>query len=315
MENTQKLKFRLIEATSEDPNNPLFELIRGSESSGWMSSRFCTYPQEIIIQFLSPVNLKQINILSNEKKISSMIEFYSYYPSGNSDYFTNYKLVSYEKLGYIRMDSNSKSKYRAREFRKVFINTNCIYLKLVMNKNYVNKYNVFNQVGLIGLEFMGTPINYKHNELYLKESLKEYDLKEYELDDISQEKLKIMKTQQEEAIKIEDYDEAKRLKKLIDRIKFIGRKIHELEVQKKIFINNEDYDNAKIIKLEIDRLKSNLKNVDKNIAINAQNISVENNKSSEGDEIITENYHKDISVLNDTIQQEKESKEKNDKEK
>ena len=73
--NLHKLKYRLIEASTEDPDNPLYELLRGVDSTGWVSVRFCTYPQEILLQFLTPVHLKKIHILSNEKKIASMLEF------------------------------------------------------------------------------------------------------------------------------------------------------------------------------------------------------------------------------------------------
>jgi centrosomal protein CEP104 len=290
---THKLKYRLIEASSEDPDHPLYELMRGTSSNGWMSVRFCTYPQEIIIQFLTPVNLKQINILSNEKKITSMIEFYSYYPSSSTsggvsypDIYNNYKRVTFQKLGYIRMDTNSRTNYKAREFRKVFINTNCIYLKLVLNKNYVNKYNIFNQVGLISFDFFGIPFNLGKSDLYLKESLKEFEFRDEDLDDVSQEKIKIFRGQQEEAIKNEDYDEAKRLKISIDKLKHIGRKIFELESQKKVYVNNEDFDNAKIMKFEIDRLKSSLKYVDKNLTIVPySNLSMDmNSQSYEGEE-------------------------------
>src|SRR5690242_2134231 len=124
-ESVQKLKYRLIESTTEDSEYPLYELLKGADSSGWVSVRFCTYPQEILIQFLTPVNLRQINILSNEKKIPSLIEIYCYYPSTANEFFNNYKQVSYEKLGYIRMDTNSKTNYKAREFRKIFVDTNC----------------------------------------------------------------------------------------------------------------------------------------------------------------------------------------------
>lgn len=306
-EPNQKLKYRLIEASSEDPEYPLYELLRGVDSSGWVSVRFCTYPQEILLQFLTPVHLRQINILSNEKKIPSLIEFYCFYPSNSNEMYSNYKSLSFDKLGYIRMDTNSKTNYKAREFRKVFVDTNCLYLKLVLQKNYLNKYNVFNQVGLISLEFFGTPILTPKNELYLKESLRNrQEVNEEEMDEISQEKLKILKNQLEEALKIEDFDDAKKIKQGIDRIKLIGKKIYELEVQKKVYINNDDFDNAKIMKLEIERLKSNLKfldKVDKSLPdiVPYQNMSLEINKSQDMDE----NREKE---LNDETR-EKEAKE------
>jgi centrosomal protein CEP104 len=292
----KKLKYRLIEATTEDPEYPLNELIRGADSSGWLSVRFCSYPQEILIQFLTPVHLKQIQILSNEKKIPSLIEIHCYNPITQESY-GNFKHSTFEKIGYIRMDTNSKTNYKAREFRKVYLDTQCLYLKLILQKNYLNKHNVFNQVGLISIDFYGTPILVKNNELLLKESIKNsIDFNEDDIDDIALEKLKILKNQQEEALKIEDYDEAKRIKKVIDRVKLMGRKIFELEYNKKIYVNNEDFDNAKIMKLELDRLRSNLKYLNKQLntimpyqhsenQLNKSNGSEENKESKETENI------------------------------
>ena len=37
------------------------------------------------------------------------------------------------------------------------MNTSCVYLKLVFDKNYVNRFNIFNQVMLVSIEFLGRP--------------------------------------------------------------------------------------------------------------------------------------------------------------
>ena len=66
--------------TSQDPFYPLNNLITKNNIYGWQSSRFCTYPQEIIIEFFTYVNIKQINILIHEKKIPSVIEFVNCLP-------------------------------------------------------------------------------------------------------------------------------------------------------------------------------------------------------------------------------------------
>ena len=207
--------------------------------------------------------MTQINLLSHEKKISSLIEFYSYFPSQTNEFYQNFKNLTYEKLGYIRMDTNNKSNHKLREFRKVFINTNCIYLKITLHKNYMNKYNVFNQVGLISIEFYGIPIHINNNDFIMQDSLKPREFNEDLVDEITKDKLRIIRTALDEAIKSEDYDEAKKIKINLDRLKSIGKKIFELEFQKKLHINNEDFDNAKIIKIEIDRLRSLIKNIDK----------------------------------------------------
>ena len=53
----------------------------------------------------------------------------------------------------------------------------------------------------------------------------------------------------------EDFDEAKKLKVAIDRLKIISSHLGQLEERKRQAIMNEDYDSAKVIKAEIDKLK------------------------------------------------------------
>jgi len=51
------------------------------------------------------------------------------------------------------------------------------------------------------------------------------------------------------AVQDEDYDEAKRLKSLIERLKVIGEQIKQLELKKCAAVEAEDYDAAKLCKL------------------------------------------------------------------
>ena len=52
-----------------------------------------------------------------------------------------------------------------------------------------------------------------------------------------------------------DYDEAKRLRDGINRLKAVGAKVAQLEHRKRSAIEAEDYDAAKVIKSEIDKLR------------------------------------------------------------
>ena len=70
------LKYRLIGATSEDPENSFYNLISSLNNNGWSSTRYCTYPQELLIQMSRPCRLRQINLLFHEYRISSKIEVY-----------------------------------------------------------------------------------------------------------------------------------------------------------------------------------------------------------------------------------------------
>ena len=54
---------------------------------------------------------------------------------------------------------------------------------------------------------------------------------------------------------MEDFDEAKRIKETIERLKTVSTQISQLEERKRNAIQSEDYEAAKIIKVEIEKLK------------------------------------------------------------
>ncbi len=158
------------------------------------------------------------------------------------------------------MDNNAKSNYKAREFRKIFVDNNCAIVKLVLHKNFVNKYNAFNQVGLMYLEFVGEALPEVRKPIFEKsDDPNKDDVKLEDLDEYVQEKIKTLKALLEEAVKNEDFDEAKKLKLNIERTFLIGKKILTLEIDKKIAIQKEDFDTAKLLKKEIMNLKNMVK--------------------------------------------------------
>ena len=54
-----KFKFKIVYSSSEDPDHPVTELLDPSVNSwGWLSARYCQYPQEIILQFTQIVQLQ-----------------------------------------------------------------------------------------------------------------------------------------------------------------------------------------------------------------------------------------------------------------
>lgn len=77
MSTESNLRFRIFEASSQDPEHPAQDLVtlgNTKSATGWQSSRFCTFPQEITLQFPQPVHLKQMKFLMHEKKIPTKIE-------------------------------------------------------------------------------------------------------------------------------------------------------------------------------------------------------------------------------------------------
>ena len=147
-------------STSEEPSFPLLNLEeRNSSNGGWISEKNCKYPQKIIAKFNKLVDVKQINIIVNETKIPTVIQFINCIElEGNL--LNNKNKYRYENIGYIELSSNVETDYKSREFRKILLNiykTNRI--KILIHENYKNSFNKYNQVGIVSLEFYGNIVN------------------------------------------------------------------------------------------------------------------------------------------------------------
>ena len=145
-QNLNKLKYRLVSCSSQDPLHPISDLINNfSENEGWQSIRFCDFPQEITLQFLSPVTIKQMQFLSHHYRIASKIEILTYLPE-IWDPTSNNNNIKFRKLGYLTFDKNETTNYKARELKSIFLDAPCSYIKFILHKNHPNRFNVFNQV-------------------------------------------------------------------------------------------------------------------------------------------------------------------------
>lgn len=140
-----KFKYRVISYSSQDSQHTVSDLIN-NVNEGWQSIRFCDYPQELTLQFLSPVIIKQIQFLSHQYKISSKIEIMTYLPEIWDPLSNNN--VKFKKLGFLTLDRNEMSNFKARELKTISLEVSCSYIKFLLHKNHSNKFNVFNQVFL-----------------------------------------------------------------------------------------------------------------------------------------------------------------------
>ena len=304
-----KLEHKLIESTTEDNEHPLRELMKGLKGVGWFSSRFSQFPQEIYIQFSQPVLLRQINMVIHEKNIPIQIKFYTYFPEKN-DIIGNYHNVPYKYIGFIKMSNNEQTQFRARESRKVYVNTKSLFLKIELGRNYVNEYNVFNQVGLMNLNFLGTylpPIgnDLQKNKFILKHAVRKDNINsitDQALEDICGQELKDLKEKMNYNIKTENYLECKQIKMKLEKVRMYGKQIYDLENQKKMAVNNEDFDQAMELKTLVDKMKVNLKkiinsNVNNNFS-DIENQIVGNNKFSQ---IGLNNNNNNITTINNNL--------------
>ena len=219
---------------SQDPLYPITNLKeRNNFNNGWLSQKLCTYPQKMIIKFKKYVNIKQIDIVVNENKISKIIQFINCIKVSNSS--INKNEYKYQIIGYIKLSDNVDTNYQSRESRKVFINiNNTNRVKLLIHDNYQNPFNTQNQVGIVSLEFFGNYVNkngfaYNSND-YFYFYRNKINEKNNESNDEEEEKVR----EDKEKGKINDENEIEKSK---------GQNIEEVKEEKKnknrININNK----------------------------------------------------------------------------
>jgi centrosomal protein CEP104 len=113
------------------------------ECDGWVSQRFCVYPQDIVFQFGGTVKISQLSFLIHEVKIPKNVELYGYAPPASGENLMAGN-VNYKKIGHFSIGDNSQTNYSARELKTVYVNSTVKYLKLVFSKNHSCGKNIFN---------------------------------------------------------------------------------------------------------------------------------------------------------------------------
>ena len=171
------LNFLIAAHSTEDTKGSAYNIKNGNNSKNkwWYSVRFCSYPQYIIIQFMTSCEIKQINFTISHDKIPKQIDLFYFSPSNLNEYRVRYKNFSDIKFEFC---GSLNPKYHIGNQREVikipFCNggnniriTNCLYLKILFRENYIDEVrNPFNQIGIVNLEFFGYP-----SELNLQTSI------------------------------------------------------------------------------------------------------------------------------------------------
>ena len=279
--NMVPINYSVIGATSEDPDHPLYSIISGDRNEGWCSASFCKYPQEIIFQLNKPSKLYQINITLHETKIPTKIDFYYFYPDPKKEKERHTKIdlnnIPFLKLGFITPNSNEKTNFKAREFQKVIINQNVLFIKFVLHKNYINLHNKYNQVSLIAIEFLGIEFeniynDYSFNNLNNNNEISnKQKYKDEDLDELCLSKLKEIKSTMNLCVQREKYESAKIFRELYQRVRLLGEKMKNLSECKFKCIETNDFNSCKKIQADIDRIKNLINDVNANFPENDEN--------------------------------------------
>ena len=284
-----KLNFKVINITSIEEDNSInpkekFEKLLQKGGYEWISERFCSYPQEIIIKFESPVNLYQINLLCNEKKTPKHLIFYSFCPEefGNKEY--NYSDIVFKDIGYVDLKDNKDFNFQVREYKKVFINIKTLFLKIILDNNYINNYNKFQQVGIKNIECLGNTLIKDINiDIDLKDKEKQNQLNlniEKTIKEIIGNKYDNLLDKIIILYKKENNKDYLKIKNKIEEMNNIGKKIFQIKMLEKNASNKDDFDKAIELKNKREKYKSNLNFIFDDIYKILEN-GINNNNSNE----------------------------------
>ena len=212
--------------------------------------------------------MKQLQFLSHQSKIASKIELFTFLPSGQQQLQTSQLAlqdIQFKRLGYLSLDPNDRSGFQARELKSVYVDAPALLLKLIFHKCHLNNFNVFNQIGLIALNCIGSnnltgsvDVSSSASSLQSAPSSSTQMKRQSDYEGLDAEmvnKIKILEQIKDKAVAQERFDDAKRIKESIDRLRVCGIQMQQLEERKRMATMNEDYDAAKIIKLEIDKIR------------------------------------------------------------
>ncbi|NXO20105.1 CE104 protein, partial [Cisticola juncidis] len=278
-----KIGFTVVSSSGHEDGFSARELmVHAPTVSGWRSPRLCQYPQEIILQLVERCRIRKLQLLAHQYMIASKIEFYI--SESLPEYFAPYQSERFQRLGYVPLSDNEKTDFRARELKSVYMDAVGQYLKLIFHKNYVNKYNLYGQVALVAVNIIGDPADYGTDSMsspsreklidhylgmksddpaldgtYLgkRDSISPLDDLAFDMyqDPEVAQIIRRLDEKKREAVRLECYDHAKKLKQAIADLQKVGERLGRYEVEKRYAVEKEDYDLAKKKKEQMDEYR------------------------------------------------------------
>lgn len=151
------LKYAVEDFTSQDELFPANNLSIFPLEKGWNSAPFADFPQSLTFFFEGEVEVKKLQILSHEYKISTKVDIYVGFLNDQSDISS--KNCTFRKIGFFGFKSNEATNYLGNELRSFSFEFACNCVKLVFLNNHINPKNYFNQ-GLNSLRIVNHFLNF-----------------------------------------------------------------------------------------------------------------------------------------------------------
>ncbi|XP_056117070.1 centrosomal protein of 104 kDa isoform X1 [Rhinichthys klamathensis goyatoka] len=271
-----KIGFTVISWSGHEGNYSAKKLmVHAPTVTGWRSTRFCPFPQEIILELVERCRIRKLQLLAHQYLVPSKIEFHigDRLPESSSHQQANIL----HRLGYVSLSDNEKTGFKARELKSVHVDAVGSYLKLTFHRNHVNQYNNYNQVALVALNILGDPVDgndigtalsrdqlidqYLNNSQYSSAldgtytGLSSYKCESISpLDDLAFDMyqdpevahiIRLLDQKKQGMVREERFDVAKKLKQAIADLQKVGERLGRYDVEKHSAIEREEYDIAK----------------------------------------------------------------------
>ena len=275
------VNFDVIRCTSCDPIYPATNLHhRSTQQKGWVCERFSEYPQKLIIELKNITHIEKLDLIAHEMLIPRQVDIYINNPSSSTKDSINNDVdtIVWKRLGHINFASPDSRECAARELKGVFLDVDCKFLRLDLQRPHISRNNLFGQVSLCNIvpygfklkksktlenslakQYQNSQQNKKDQKNNKNNDNNEINATEIEgntdLDPISRKICNDLVLLKEDAISHEDYHSARDLKKAEQQVRSAGANIVRLLIEKNISISSEDFDRASQIKEEINRLK------------------------------------------------------------
>ena len=261
---THPLKFSVIKCSGEESGHPVTELQYYTDNTkGWLSPRFCDYPQEIVLQFHHHCRISAIQVLSHESKIPNKLELYIS-DGRNADTTT----LQWSRLGFFTLGDNEDTQWQARELKTVDVNGQLRFMKVRILGCHINRENMFNQVGLIALKVLGKKISGGGARNEINEDKHEAKSKSYkeriieelppELDEKTRQIIFDIIELKDKAVRQEDFAGAKGLRDAELAMKRDANRLIAMRKEKQACVEAENYERAHYCKEEVEKLEKGI---------------------------------------------------------
>jgi len=259
-----RMMYRVVEVTSEEEGHSRMELLEvGPHAKGWMAAKYCIYPQTIILGLENRTTVEKLQIMGHPWAVTTKVEIWiGDVPKGQE---VDIKKAYFMKLGEITMESNKDNDYIARQLQSIEVTQGArpcpiTFVKLVLHKNYQNRKNQYNQVGLSAIDIIGTPVEKADNQNGFNLDSDVWSL----YDDLSflmytdtevAQLINKLEKKKFEAVATERFEYAKKIKSAISELCEAGQILGSLEMEMHVLADKEEYDEAKDKKTQMDEFR------------------------------------------------------------